>query len=284
MHPNVFLKTFWRMDLRPQVFVAMSFDPQYQHRFDNVIAPAIKAIPIRNAHLEAYRVDTSKSGDSILTDIMEGIAHSQMVLADVSTVGYDSKTCKRYRNGNVMYEVGLALACRQSCDVLLIRDDNDKFLFDVSTVPHKWIDFTDIAAARQELQNELIHRLQEQTYLNDARIRMAVESLSTEEIMELKMMAKYSPTTIWGPKKFGTLNLLTMVSIPRLLEKGLIRLLGKFETGSPAYQTTPLGQVVVKIVESGLQKFQSDQEPEKVQEQKVQSANEEKQNPKGEGT
>jgi hypothetical protein len=284
MHPNIFLKTFWRMELKPQVFVAMSFDQQNQYRYDKVIAPAINEIRINKVPLKAYRVDTSKSGDSILTDILEGIAHSQMVLADVSTVGKDSKTCEPYRNGNVMYEVGLALACRQSCDVLLIRDDKDKFLFDVSTVPHKWIDFTDIVAARQELQNELLHRLKEQTYFNDARVGMAVESLSVEEYKELKIMATNSPNTIWGPKDTGRVNFLRMNSIPRLLDKGLIRFLGEFETGSPAYTPTPLGQVVVKIVESRLQKFQSDPESGKAQEQKVQSGNEEKQNPKGEGT
>jgi hypothetical protein len=85
MHPNVFLKTFWRMDLKPQIFVAMSFASRYDDRFKSIIAPAIRAIRINDVPLEAYRVDTSKSGDSILTDIMEGIAHSQMVLADVST-------------------------------------------------------------------------------------------------------------------------------------------------------------------------------------------------------
>lgn len=70
----------------------------------------------------------------MLTDIMDGIAHSLMVLADVSTAGKDQNTGEPYRNGNVMYEVGLALACRQPAEVLLIRDDRDRFLFDVSTI------------------------------------------------------------------------------------------------------------------------------------------------------
>lgn len=51
-----------------------------------------------------------------------------MVLADVSSIGKDNVTGEAFRNGNVMYEVGLALACRHSSEVLLIRDDNDKFL------------------------------------------------------------------------------------------------------------------------------------------------------------
>jgi hypothetical protein len=42
-----------------------------------------------------------------------------------------------------MYEVGLALACRQPSEVLLVRDDRARFLFDVSVVPHMQVDFTD---------------------------------------------------------------------------------------------------------------------------------------------
>ncbi|MEP6932569.1 MAG: hypothetical protein ABI988_01295, partial [Nitrospirota bacterium] len=87
MHPQAFLKTFWRMEFRPQVFVAMSFAPQYQSRYDSVIAPAIDRVIHGTERLKPYRVDLSKSGDSILTDIVDGIAHSQLVLADVSTIG-----------------------------------------------------------------------------------------------------------------------------------------------------------------------------------------------------
>jgi hypothetical protein len=82
MHPHAFLKTFWRLELRPQVFVAMSFADAYAERFDKIIAPAIAAVPFGTVRLSPYRVDSSKSGDSILTDIVDGSAHSQLVLAD----------------------------------------------------------------------------------------------------------------------------------------------------------------------------------------------------------
>ena len=170
------------MDLKPQIFVAMSFSPQYVSRFTSVIAPAIESISIDNIPLKAYRVDASKSGDSILTDIMEGVAHSQMVLADVSTFGKDETTKEPYRNGNVMYEVGIALACRQPQEVLLIRDDTDNFLFDVSTIPHLTIDFSQEHAARLRLHEELKARLRERQYVNDARVQLALAGLSAEEL------------------------------------------------------------------------------------------------------
>ena len=90
MHPNAYLRSFWRAEVRPEIFVAMSFADVYQARFKNVIEPAIAALdPVK---LSPKRVDLSKTGDSILTDIIDGIAHSAMVLAHVSIVGHDSKT------------------------------------------------------------------------------------------------------------------------------------------------------------------------------------------------
>src|SRR5687768_9612375 len=123
--------------MRPQVFVAMSFDPKYQSRFKEIVEPAIQQLHVDGKQLSTYRVDISKNGDSILTDIVDGIAHSRLVLADVSSIGKDSVTGRPYRNANVLYEVGLALACRHPAEVLSVRDDEDPFLFDVSTVPHK---------------------------------------------------------------------------------------------------------------------------------------------------
>jgi len=268
MYPQVFLKTFWRLELRPQIFVAMSFDDKYKPRFDEVIAPAIRSIKVDDVQLEPYRVDISKSGDSILTDIMDGIAHSQMILADVSSVGKDSVTGKSYRNANVMYEVGLALACRQSAEVLLIRDDRNKFLFDVSTIPHKTMDFTEQDSARTLLKSELMARLKERNYINDARVRLAIAGLSNEEAALLReVFADLPPESAWGrpSRTFG--QLIANVAIPRLLDKQLIKLTGQFEEGYLAYDPTPLGRVVAQVVKSDLRQFRADQpQDEEVQE------------------
>jgi hypothetical protein len=241
----------------------MSFAPQYQERYTKVIEPAIQAITVGNVPLRAHRVDISKSGDSILTDIMEGIAHSRMILADVSIIGKDSVTGRSYRNGNVMYEVGLALAARQPQDVLLVRDDKDDFLFDVSTIPHKHIDFTNIAVARKELNTELMERLRQQNFLNDARVQMAIAALSAAEVAALKKAAALPPGTLWGPKDSGTVDFFDMQSTPRLLDKGIIRVVGEFDGGGPAYHWTPLGQIVANLVATRLTKFKADQDSEK---------------------
>ena len=66
----------------------------------------------------------------------------QLFLADVSVIGRDERTGDVYRNANVLYEVGLSLASRQPGEVLLIREDPQRFLFDVNTIPHLAFDFT----------------------------------------------------------------------------------------------------------------------------------------------
>lgn len=231
----------------------MSFAPQYQARFNDVIAPAIKAISVDGVQLSPRRVDLSKSGDSILTEINDGIAHCRLVLADISTLGRDSVTGFPYRNGNVMYEVGIALACRQPHEVLLIRDDLDQFLFDVSTIPHKHLDFSDVAKAKAELHQEILGRLREANYVNDARVQKAIAGLSGGEIRVLRDMASHSPTTVSGWENEG--NVTGITSLPRLLDKQLIRVVGQFQAGHPAYQLTPLGRVVAKLVENGLRTF-----------------------------
>ena len=262
MHPNAFLKTFWRAELRPQIFVAMSFADAFKGRFDRVIEPAIRGIAVGGVPLVPYRVDLSKSGDSILTDIVDGIAHSQMILADVSVIGYDPEMKAHFRNGNVMYEVGIALACRQPSEVLLIRDDEHRFLFDVSTIPHMRLDFRQVDQARSDLHEALLARLKERKLVDDARVQIALASLSSEEVTALKGYAEYPPDTVWGRPNKGTVDFFGMASIPRLLDKQLIKVVGEFEEGHPAYSWTPIGAEVGKLIKAGLPKFKADSPPE----------------------
>jgi len=252
MFPNLFLRTFWQTTLRPQIFVAMSFAEIYKQRFEQVIAPAIRGIQLNGVPLQPYRVDLSKSGDSILTDIMDGIAHCQMFLADVSIVGNDSRSGFSYRNGNVMYEVGLAVACRQSTEILLIRDDQDKFLFDVSTIPHVHLDFTKVEASRQELQERLLERLRERNLLHDARVRKSFAALTSDELTIIKHFGDHAPPKAWGFQETGSVNFLAMAAIPRLFDKQLIQLVAKWKAGGGAFQWTTIGYAVAQLALRGL--------------------------------
>jgi hypothetical protein len=248
MHPNAFLRTFWRGDFKPQVFVAMSFDAAYKARFDDVIRPAIEDdLTYNGAKLKAVRVDLSKSGDSILTDIIEGIAHSIMVLADVSVVGYDSKSGHSYRNANVMYEIGIALACRQSAEVLLVRDDTHKFLFDVSTIPHLKLDFADAVAARAHLAEELSSRLREINLVRDARAQVAIASLTGTERKLLGVFAHQPMEATFGlPQQ----SIPVALAVSRLLDKQLIRTSGMSKEGQAMFCWTPLGKAMADHIDT----------------------------------
>lgn len=249
MHPNAFLQTHWRLELRPQVFVAMSFAEVYRPRFTQVVEPACKRLTAAGCQLSAYRVDNSKTGDSILTDILDGVAHSQLVLADVSTAGRDTKTGEPYRNANVLYEVGLALACRLPEEVLLVRDDRDKFLFDVSTVPHMTIDFTDVATATQSLAEALDDRLRAQQYALDARVQMAAASLTNSELVLLSELDLDEEGHVRGWNPGGMVLSIQEHAASRLLDKGIIKVHAVFEeTGAAGYSLTPLGRHVAARV------------------------------------
>ena len=123
MYPVSFFALFPAFPRKETAFVAMSFKPQFQSRRDQVIVPGITEVG-----LEPLIVNASKVSDSILTDILRGIGESRLVLADVS--------CEdgSYRNGNVMYEVGIAHATRLPEEVVLFRSDNERLPFDITNV------------------------------------------------------------------------------------------------------------------------------------------------------
>jgi hypothetical protein len=241
-----------------QVFVAMSFETRFDHRFSAVIQPAIEAEPIAGLKLKAHRVDISKTGESILTEIVAGIAHSRLVLADVSVVDEGRYTQIAVRNANVMYEVGLALACRSPSEVLLVRDDDKPLLFDLSTIPTMLIDFQDVDAATLRLRAALADRLRESTLLTDARVRQAARSLTQYELQVLRSLASVgrgSAVDLSMPGS-GSPSIPTERGLSGLLGRGFAQAVGINATsGGIWYSLTPLGRILAQAVEQTLRKI-----------------------------
>ncbi len=169
-----------------------------------------------------------------------------MADADVSTVRTDKATGKPYRNGNVMYEVGLALACRNPEEVLILRDDQDQLLFDLSTIPHMRVDFTDHAAAKTEIHDAIVDRLTERKVLNDARIEIAASSVTDSELNIIKGLGHHPSGTVWS---IGH-SLPGVAAIERLFDKKLIKAVASFDGKRAAYEWTPLGSVVAQRIKS----------------------------------
>ena len=246
VYPNTYLRTFWNPDLHHEVFVAMSFAPQFKRRYEQVIAPAIRNVSVGGRPLQPKRVDLSKSGDSIITEIMDGIAHSQLVLADVTStaVGLFGESS---RNCNVMYELGIAMACRQPTEVLIVRSDNDPLLFDVTTIPHKRIDFEQRDAVKI-LSDAIVERLNERNLVYDARASILRGSLSSEEkgyIRQIMKLHGASPQMAFGPRET---SFVSMSAVPRLLDKRIIRHAGDFDGGVPGYIWTTLGWFIAQQI------------------------------------
>jgi DNA-binding HxlR family transcriptional regulator len=244
----------------------MSFDPRFSNRFEQIIRPAIEKAPLCGYSLQAYRVDNSRTGDSILTDIVDGIAHARLVLADLSDIDEGGESETPIRNGNVMYEVGVALAARQPSEVLLVRGDRKRFLFDVSTIPHQTIDFDDPKKAIADLQTALADRIRETELLNDARIQLAARSLTREEINLLDHLRDL------GPDQCRDLRMPQgdMLSIPiargldGLLQKGcVISVAVNTQNGSVFYSLTPFGYSLANASRKLLARFTPEVRSEK---------------------
>jgi hypothetical protein len=154
----------------------MSFDTRFDARWRDVIAPGIRNIGVNNGRLEPLRVDTRKISDSILTEILSGIADSRLIFADITTIGrLDGRPI---RNGNVMYEVGLAQSARLPEEVILFRSDDDSLLFDTSTVRiNSYAPDTDVDKARLAVTDTLMNALQELNLRKHLAVRKAVEAL-----------------------------------------------------------------------------------------------------------
>jgi hypothetical protein len=129
MYPRTWFDTYWRGTLRPEVFVAMSFADEFAGTWENSVRPAIEDDLAGGKKYRAHRVDITTLSGSIVTEVFDGVAHATLVFADISTMGVGAWAGQR--NGNVMYEVGLATAIRPETDLVLVKSDDASINFDL---------------------------------------------------------------------------------------------------------------------------------------------------------
>jgi hypothetical protein len=213
MYPGQLFNLFPPFPRNDRVFVAMSFDGRFDHRWRSVIESGIQA-----AGLEPFRVDARKVGDSILTEILVGISNSRLVFVDLSTLD-------GFRNGNVMYEIGLAHAVRQPQEVLLFRSDDDRLLFDITQVRvNRYHPDEDPDAARQQLTATINEAIREIDLTKSLSVQRVVSSLSYWEIETLLSFAQH--TELQVPITRTLVDVMAQINrspaITRLLELGLI--------------------------------------------------------------
>src|SRR4051812_14440909 len=119
MHPHTFYTSLFDFAKRDEIFVITSFAPEFNRRWERVIEPAIT----QELKLRANRVDYNDSGESVIHDIMDGIAHSRLVVADITSTPMTDRRGSVWpqRNGNVMWELGVAHVMRLPDEVIIVR-------------------------------------------------------------------------------------------------------------------------------------------------------------------
>jgi hypothetical protein len=94
----------------------MPFDPH----FDEVYAAILATCRQSELLLSCSRADDFYGAGHIMEDILEGIVHSEYVVADVT-----------HKNPNVFYELGIAHSCKAASKVIILTQSIDDVPFDL---------------------------------------------------------------------------------------------------------------------------------------------------------
>ncbi|MDZ4402909.1 hypothetical protein [Prosthecobacter sp.] len=161
MYPRSFFDTYWGPHIRNEVFVAMPFHDEFQTIWEQAIKPAIeKDLHQGGIKLLANRVDTTVLSGNVVQSILDGIAHARLIFVDVSVAKRGAWV--NQRNGNVMYELGLAHAIRPETDLIVVRNDNERINFDIANILIHSYSADDLKSAEKlfayQISEALCHR------------------------------------------------------------------------------------------------------------------------------
>ena len=127
---------------RPQsAFVVMQFTPQFDELFEDVIRPVCKGMAI-----EAIRASDIYRPGIIIQDIIQELAESQVVIADITPA-----------NPNVFYELGYAHALHKPTILLANRDESNQLPFDHSSF--RVIFYDNTIRGKSSIESELEQHL-----------------------------------------------------------------------------------------------------------------------------
>jgi hypothetical protein len=232
MYPRDYFALFPAVPRRPRVFVAKSFAPEFEPRFREVIKPAVENIDFEGTSLTVNIVNARVVGDSILTEILDGIANDILIFADVSTIGYLPPKGLPVRNANVMYEVGIAHSLRRPEEVILFRSDTDALSFDIANVRiNSYSPDTDPAGARLAVGTALSAALKEfaltKAHAVDAAVgQLDIHSISMLLVAQDAALSPALPTTMGDfvggePSRAALRRLLDLGAIEAVLADAL---------------------------------------------------------------
>lgn len=202
----------------------MSFDPRFDARWHKVIDPAIRSIDSNTIPLEPVRVDQRPIGESILTEILTGISRSTVVFVDITTIGMNND--RPVRNGNVMYELGIAQAVRLPEEVIVFRSDEDPLPFDVASIRvNSYKPDAQPHVAKEMVSSAIRSAIAEVDLKRHLAVRRALEMLDHSMLMVLIEALATAGIVHPRMKTMGEILQLTgrVAAISRLLELGLLQ-------------------------------------------------------------
>ena|SRR2546430_2416075 len=208
----------------PRCFVIQPFDDggPYDKRYADVLCPAIK-----DAGLDAYRVDKDPASTIPIDDIEENIRTSEICLADITP-----------DNPNIWYEVGYAFANEKPVVMICAKPRPTRPPFDVQ---HRHIIFytPDSPSDFRKLQREITERLAAQIQKTEAMqtvsslspVKTVDGNLTSYEIAAMVsiMENRFAPGEGITPndirkdmRKAGYTDIAASLSLESLRRKGLI--------------------------------------------------------------
>ena len=243
MYPRDFLDSYWRPAIRDSVFVAMPFHAEFDPVWSEAIRPAIDAV---NApRLVAERVDATVLSGSIITKILDGIAHARLVFADISVM--QEGRWKGQRNANVLYEVGLAHACRHSTEVLLVRRDAEEINFDVAGIRIHTYDPSDLPGACALFARLVGDALKQIDLSMSIQVQRAVDALDEHALAYMR--SNGAGPGFHAAEVTNMADALFMVNkaaaLARLQSLGILRCDPLHPSGRATYHWTEFGRAVI---------------------------------------
>jgi hypothetical protein len=213
MHPSTFYSTLFSQEKRDEVFVIMSFAPEFDDTWVRIFEPTIR----EDLKLKPNRVDYNLSGQSIIHDILDGIAHARLVLADITCSAMRDARGAVWpqRNGNVMWELGIAHVLRLPDEVIIIRADNEPSIFDLTQFRALPYDPDDVDGARGLLAHLGRDRLNSIDQSKSTYIQRCVQSM---DYLSWQILQEADQSAGIGYQN----NIPTNISVGKLLEMGAL--------------------------------------------------------------
>ena len=251
MHPHTFYSSLFDRNKRDEAFVIMSFAAEFHARWNDVLLPAIES----DLGLKANRVDYNLSGESIVHDILDGIANARLVIADITSTHMSDPSGVLWpqRNGNVMWEVGIAHTMRLPDEVIMVRSDDDPSIFDLTQFRAFNYDPTNAAAARQIVSYLAQDRLKNLELTKQRKVTEAIESLDADSLTLIVAHRKHDYFSVNRASTIGDamseMAAGTKPAVRHLLSLGMIRCDVAMSSNAYAYNWTDFGRAVIQAIE-----------------------------------